>query len=70
VRSVVVESPAARAGVKTGDRVLEIDDLALAGVGLVAAQHLLSGPAGTAVRVRVGPPGHGRRLRLARVALL
>jgi membrane-associated protease RseP (regulator of RpoE activity) len=66
VRNVVAESPAARAGVRPGDRVVAIDDRTLSGLALPEAQRLFSGPTGSAVRVQL----EGRTVRLTRVALL
>jgi hypothetical protein len=66
VRHVVAESPAARAGIRPGEKVLAIDDRALAGRGIAEAQHLLGGAVGSPVRLKLS----GRTLRLTRAALL
>jgi C-terminal processing protease CtpA/Prc len=66
VRHVVAESPAARAGVRLGEKVLAVDDRALAGMGIAEAQRLLGGEAGSTVRLKLA----GRTLRLTRAALL
>lgn len=66
VRHVVAESPAARAGVKPGDRVLAVDDRALDGLGIAEAQQRLSGSTGSVVRLRLPD----RTVRLTRAVLL
>ncbi|MEP7029144.1 MAG: aspartyl protease family protein [Candidatus Eisenbacteria bacterium] len=71
VRSVVPESPAERAGVRAGDRVLTVEDRPVDVLDPGSTQALLSGPVGTSVRVRLkGAGGAERGLRLERVALL
>ncbi len=66
VRHVVAESPAARAGIKPGDKILAVDDQALEGLGIAEAQQRLSGSVGSVVRLRLAD----RTLRLTRAALL
>jgi len=66
VRQVVVGSPAARAGIKAGDRIYEIDGHAVAGSDLFSAQQRLSGAAGTHVKVKL----KDRTVDLARITLI
>jgi len=66
VRHVVAGSPAARVGIKPGDRVLGIDGLDVEGEDVAEAQRRLSGPEHTSVRVRF----EGRTLELERIPLL
>ena len=53
VAALAPEGPAARAGVRPGDRVLGIDGIALASLDLAAAAALLDGPAETEVTLRL-----------------
>jgi predicted aspartyl protease len=66
VRNVVVGSPAARAGIKPGDRVLEIDGHPARPGDLFGAQQRLSGAAGTHVSVKL----KDRTVDLARITLI
>jgi carboxyl-terminal processing protease len=56
VASPVVDSPAWRAGMRTGDQVEAIDDEPTAGVSLREIVARLRGPVGTSVVVRVATP--------------
>jgi len=66
VRHVVAGSPAAKAGVKPGDRVLAIDGVAVDGEDVLGAQQRLSGAAGTHVKVRM----ESKTLDLERITLI
>jgi predicted aspartyl protease len=66
VRHVVDGSPAARAGVRPGERVRAIDGHDVDGDSALAAQQRLSGRAGSRVRVKL----ETRTLELVRVALI
>jgi len=66
VRHVVAGSPAARIGIKPGDRVLGIDGVDVDGEDVLGAQMRLSGALGSSVRVRL----EGRTIELERVALI
>ncbi len=71
VKSVVPESPAERAGIRVGERLLSVDDRPVDALNPGSAQAMLSGPAGTDVNVRLRTAGGAeRRLRLARAPLL
>jgi predicted aspartyl protease len=66
VRHVVTGSPAAKAGVRPGDRVLAIDGVAVDGEDVLGAQQRLSGASGTRVKVRL----EGKTLDLERITLI
>lgn len=55
-------TPAARAGVATGDRIVEVDDKTTAGMAADEVQRALRGPAGSTVRLSVERPGLATRL--------
>ena len=69
VRRVVAGSPAAKAGIKAGDRVLAIDGATTAGVRAELLRQRLAGPAGSAVRLTVRRGG-GREKEHALVRAL
>lgn len=68
VRGVAPNSPAARAGIRPGDRLTEIDDQPLDGADLTAARALLAGPEDTRVSLTLRGTAW-RRLELTRVIL-
>ncbi len=70
VRSVAANSPAAAQGVKPGDVLLAIDDLALDDADLVAISALLAGPEDSPVTITLRTPGRApRSLDMRRVVL-
>jgi predicted aspartyl protease len=71
VRRVLAGSPAARAGIKVGDRVTAIDGESTGGLRTEALRRRLSGPAGSRVRLTVRDgAGRERALDLERALLL
>jgi C-terminal processing protease CtpA/Prc len=58
VLSVVDHSPAKKAGLKAGDKILEIDGTKVAGMNFKdAVRHHLRGPLGSVVQVTIKRPG-------------
>jgi carboxyl-terminal processing protease len=57
VESPILHSPAWRAGIAAGDRILAIDEASTRGMKLKEAVVALRGPAGTAVSITVGNQG-------------
>jgi carboxyl-terminal processing protease len=53
IATITPDSPAARARLRTGDRVLEVDGTPISARDLAAAAALLEGPAGTEVQLRI-----------------
>ena len=49
----IADSPAARAGIKAGDTILEINGISTSGLSLVEAVLIIRGPKGTSVRLLV-----------------
>jgi predicted aspartyl protease len=71
VAAVVEGSSAARAGIGIGERVLAVDGRTMSADDIAQAGALLSGPAGSDVRVRlVSKTGRERTVRLTRAPLL
>ena len=64
-RAVIVAaldgSPALRAGVRAGDIILEVDGRSVVGLPMGELDDLITGPAGTTVRLGVLDPADGRR---------
>jgi carboxyl-terminal processing protease len=72
VQRVYPRSPAARAGIRPGDRVRAVDGTALPVDGVRAAVERIAGPVGSTVRLDVGRPGAAPRsltLRRERVSV-
>ncbi len=63
VVSPIEDTPAARAGVRTGDQILGIDDESTEDMGLGEAVKRLRGPQGTSVTIQVRRTGHDRLLK-------
>jgi predicted aspartyl protease len=71
VRLVLAGSPAARAGIRAGDRVTAIGRAPTAGLSIEEMRRRLGGPVGSTVRLTVRPAGGGERMvELERVLLL
>jgi carboxyl-terminal processing protease len=64
VESVTPDSPAARAGLRAGDRLLAVDGRSLAGLSEREVVGRLRGPAGTEVRVDARRPGSETRFEV------
>ena len=62
VVSPIEDTPAARAGVQTGDQIVGIDDESTEDLGLGEAVKRLRGPQGTSVTIRVRRKGHDKLL--------
>ncbi len=61
-------SPGAEAGLRSGDRIVEIEDRSTQGMGLSEAVHLLKGPPGTDVTITIKRPktGESREVTITR----
>jgi carboxyl-terminal processing protease len=59
VTRVYPDSPAARAGVAPGARIVSVDGVAVAGRGLRDVARRIRGPEGTTVTIGLAPPGGG-----------
>lgn len=57
-------SPGAEAGLRSGDRIVQIDDRSTQEVGLSEAVHLLKGPPGTDVTITIKRPDSGETREL------
>jgi carboxyl-terminal processing protease len=68
VLTVFADTPARRAGIRSGDLITAVNGRSIAGVGSEAATARIKGPAGTKVRLRVVTPPRkrGRSLELKR----
>src|SRR5688500_10076668 len=62
VVSPLPDSPAERAGIQTGDRIVEMEGRSTEGWSVDDATRELRGPRGTRVNIMVGGPGLGSRL--------
>ncbi|HEX3429916.1 MAG TPA: S41 family peptidase [Rhizomicrobium sp.] len=67
VVSPIDDTPASRAGVKAGDRILAIDGKGLQGLNLDKVQDLLRGPSGTKVNLTLLRPGAQKSFEVALV---
>jgi carboxyl-terminal processing protease len=66
VHAIATGSPAARAGIRPGERLTAIDDQPLDGADLAAAHALLAGPADTRVTLSLGTGRANRSVELVR----
>jgi len=64
-------SPAYRAGIRAGDKLLEIDGTSLHGLSLIEALKMVRGPSGSEVRFRIQDPlsGQTQNIRLIRTLI-
>src|SRR5688572_6358306 len=67
VDRVVPEGPAARAGVRSGDRIHAIEGTSTAGMSVAEAARRLRGPTGASIALRVGSEDHLRDVTIPRV---
>ncbi len=65
VLRVFDKAPAAQAGIKPGDLIVEVDGRSLAGVNSDVATSRIKGPSGTSVRLRVLSPGDDTARRVS-----
>ena len=65
VVSPIDDTPASRAGIKAGDRILAIDGKGLQGLSLDKVQDLLRGPSGTKVNLTMLRPGGQESFQVA-----
>ncbi len=66
----IENSPASKAGVQSGDRLLEIDGKSTQGMSVEVASKLIRGDAGTQVRLRLSRSGRGEfELQLSRAQI-
>jgi predicted aspartyl protease len=67
---VLPHSPAEEAGIRVGDVILEVNGTALAQFAPIALDTLLTSPAGTRVKLKIGAAGHQRTVTLTLRELL
>ncbi len=60
IAAPIKNTPAEKAGLKSGDRLLEADGVSLAGQPVERAVRVIRGPAGTAVVLKIERPSEGR----------
>ncbi len=60
IRSPIKETPAHKAGLRPGDRILEADGVPLVGEPVEKAVQVIRGPEGTTVKLKIERPSEGR----------
>jgi carboxyl-terminal processing protease len=68
VEDVMPGSPAARLGLKPGDRISAVGGRDVSGMGTVAAAMLLRGPIGSTIEIALAGPTGARTVSLQRAA--
>ena len=67
IQSTMVKSPARKAGLRKGDKILEIDDIPVAGRKLSNVMRMMQGPVGSEVKIKViTPPDKERTVKITR----
>lgn len=61
----IEDTPAARAGVKTGDLIVKLDDKPVKGMSLTDAVRLMRGRPGSKIKLTIVREGHGKPLKIA-----
>lgn len=71
VRNVMPDTPAAKAGLQAGDRIVSVDRQGVNGMGLPSVIERIRGEEGTTVLIEIDRPGQGRfTLQVARAAVV
>jgi carboxyl-terminal processing protease len=67
IESTMLKSPARKAGLRPGEKIIEIDDISVAGRKMSNVRSMLQGPVGSEVKIKViTPPDKERTVKVTR----